>query len=152
MAWYLPSLTFWAFNTSEKVPSPFFATKRYFLIALEYYSVIALLKPNATDNCLSCNTYYTESLRCNSDQQSTKEIKESFPGTFELSNGKIRYNFVDQAKSIEEQTATKPKRRETREKNSTCELKCATSLLVSLVALRVKPLQDILERKTREIL
>ena len=32
IAWYLPSLTFCALRTSENVPSPFFATRRYFLI------------------------------------------------------------------------------------------------------------------------
>lgn len=36
IAWYRPSFTFWAFNTSEKVPSPFFATRRYFLIDTNY--------------------------------------------------------------------------------------------------------------------
>ena len=29
IAWYLPSLTFCALSTSEKVPSPFLATNRY---------------------------------------------------------------------------------------------------------------------------
>ena len=29
MAWYFPSLTFWALRTSLKVPSPFFATSLY---------------------------------------------------------------------------------------------------------------------------
>lgn len=33
MAWYLPSFTFCALSTSEKVPSPFLATSRYFLMA-----------------------------------------------------------------------------------------------------------------------
>jgi hypothetical protein len=35
IAWYLPSLMFCALSTSLKVPSPFLATSRYFLISGE---------------------------------------------------------------------------------------------------------------------